>query len=457
MRQYSANEFETLTLPQRSTHVRTYLQGTGLKSILGERDFFHSGQLSCSLDQPVWRATLRYALGQGYLGTGISPFLTSGLLPINIDTCFDAGKNISLATYVAQPGAAVAPEDVFGPDLWHFVFRGVIDDVDVDPDRDLLVVQARCIVSRTLDRKIDILTTTPTGWNYGFVVTGGTLDQVLRQIYERMDQPSGNFAVLGTPTFAVADFWQSGENGNLGTLEAMRRWGLQNGWDLRGRWDIDTSAGGFGPDSYQLTYYQPDRFLTGEPLFFNQGSQSVPGTPSYFKITKLGRSRGPVRNRCDVIPATTARVPQRAEDFVSQGSYGVQFNGLAEDRSSGIDTDQEAIDLATINIQDLSQPPTTLAFEGPYFWLAELGDLFALGANGVNYDLNQNYAITSITHDFLPGGETKTTISGSTSAAAANSEWRRGLPRRVHVSLSEPSGPGPQGAIWLQVDDLTLP
>lgn len=446
-RAFTPTEMSVITSEHFGIHVRVFVNGTLQLSALGVNPFV-SGTITADRENPIQRCSAVFKLGTGN-ARYMNPFLSAsatffgGLGQIEIGSLFEL-QTLCLPPDQSSPIQDVAPSGF----RYRCVFRGYVDDVRLDSKRGLLQVQARDVLARTADRWFDTITDTDTGPNVGFTVPGGTIDDVLGTLYTAIDSPSGPLVVVGTPTLALSDFWQPAAS----ALDTMRKYGLQNGWDLRGRWDLITT------DSLSPTYYEPNRNKT-EPTDtgFWSFTHGFAGNPKYYEITQLGRSLAPVRNRCDVIPGDATRVPQRVEDAASIATLGVRYAQLSEDRSSHITDEASALTLATIMLSELLEGPNTIGLEMPYFWPVEVNDLFRVLPNDVNYDREFVYGVSSVVHTFSENGDARTEISGGPQPGAAGSDWRRAPPSSVYTRTTAPAGPAREGAIWGQVTTLTPP
>jgi hypothetical protein len=444
MRVHTATEEAVLNQPNFKVYYEFRVEGPPgftLGDLAGDPTYdpFVSGSITASIDQPVQSASFTFHLGKG--SKSLSPFLSTGIKnAARTAPAIYPGRRVSFRTACIVPeGHSLGLSDPQA--AFRSVFQGRIDSVEPDPDNDLLTIKCRDLFAELQDHWIDTLALTADGYQYGFPIDAAPVHVAMQQIITKVYGVGAGPQILleENPELAIGPGWI---DGRVGTLEVLRRLGLQNGWDLRGRWD-------WAYDSFDLTYADPDRAktLTAVTSFAKTRYNSL----------KLSTGLANVRNRCDVIPANDTRIPQRVEDANSIAQFGVRFAGLSEDRSSHIDTDAEALALAGIMANDLSSPPVDVSLEMPYYWLLELNDLFQILPDGFAYDSDNVYAVSSITHTFAESGEPTTSISGGLTARAAVSEWTRGRQRLNQVRLGPPAGPGFEGDIWLQVDDLTPP
>jgi hypothetical protein len=444
MRTHSAQDDAILRTRGYKTHYELWLDESPIGRLAGDDAYnpFVSGSIEAQVGQPVQSATFSCHLGKGT--KSLSPFLSTGIKNVagTGPACYP-GRFVRLRTATTPAGESPAG-------YWRSVFHGRIDSFDMSPtgsDADLITIKARDIFGETQDRWIHRLSVTDQGTIYGFPVDAARVDIAMQQVadlaYGFPASPGLTIVVEGIPALAVGAYWQE----QMGLLEALRRLGTTTtGWDLRGRWDVRFQ------DQFDLTYYNPDRAKNQSNITTLGKDAGLP-----YHNLRLSSSLANVRNRCDVIPANDLRVPQRTEDAASIAEFGIRWAGLSEDKSSGIETDPEALALAGIMVSDMSQPPVDLTLDMPYYWLFEVNDLFQVLPDNFSYDGNHIFAVSNIVHTFAEGAEASTSIGGSLAARAAIREWTEGRKRRNQVRLGEPSGPGFEGDIWLQTDDLTLP
>ncbi len=349
---------------------------------------------------------------------------------------------LATASVLAKQSFAISPQPTrsvaTNPDSvpWRPFFVGRIDTVDPAEDgSDVLTLHCRDIMADAMDswvvpdpgdggvqfdsdQIVDLL-----GDLLSFATSAGTAPQEIP------------FAVLGTPVMSVPAFHQE----PMSVLLAMRQAGLQNGWDLRGRWGTSP----YGEDDFVLTYYEPDRALDGTPYDI--------GPSRYFEIGSFPLSRDDVRNIVEVIPSQPPRAPVRAYDLESMLDYGTRYMRLAYDKTSLIRTAAQAESLAAAVLSDVSRPKVSAEILTRFHPWIEVNDLLRLQPNNVHTTVAMSLAVSGYEHTLNEDGDGTTVIRTRRVPAAAYSEWRRGDLQRHIRSTSLPAGPAPEGAIWSRV------
>jgi hypothetical protein len=428
----------------QSDHFETYgrltIDGTPVESVLGY-DPLLSATWTADIDQLVQQASFRLHLGLGSETT--SPLMSTGpTLGLGLGgprPLFDVGRRIALQTACIPPGGLADTGD------WHTVFDGLIDDHDPasESSDDVLTLTARDLMSAVLDDWVQPSLTVPEtllqepgglmadvlhhlfgSYDYGFYVAGSSL----------VGMDNIFLAIEGDPQFTILPYTQAPGS----RLEIMRQIGLQNGWDLRGRF----GTGIDGADMFVLTYYDPDRSkLTPDWTF---------GPDQYFTVRSLRVSRNNVRNTVRSTPVGDRASPAQVLDNPSVLLYGRRYMELSEDQWSHIDTHEEALALANYALSDLKEPKATMEVDLPYFWPLELNDLVRFEANSVHHDQPIDLAVTGFTHTLFEDGNASTVIQTRGKPAAANREWRYNPPKMQFVSYGEPVGIARPGAVWLR-------
>ena len=435
MRSFSDQEFTVLCSRDFKTYYRTEISGNSIRV-----ESFISGSIQANVGQPIQTASFTYDIGKG--SNSLSPLLSIGLKDQTGLPLLRVGQPILFYTATVPPG--VDPEP-----FYRLVFDGNIQRYEMNPEQHTVTIHCRDLFGQLLeDHIIRTWSTTDDGIQYGFPIDAARVDIAMQQVIVKSMTNGPQIQVEGVPDLAISAYWQ---DGRMGLLEALRRLGVTvNGWDLRGRWDLVV------PDRFFLTYYNPDRTKSTQPPIVVTGNDNT-GLPKYYSIN-ISSDIANVRNICDVIPANDARVPQRNQDNASIELYGERFAALSEDLSSHIDDDNEAAVLAGIMVQDLSNPPVDIVLDTPYFWPWEVNDLFKPESDGgVVYDADHTFVVSAYNHTFDANGEASTEVSGSLVARSALTEWGHGRKRLNQIRLGEPSGPGFEGDVWFQPDDLTIP
>lgn len=132
----------------------------------------------------------------------------------------------------------------------------------------------------------------------------------------------------------------------------------------------------------------------------------------YHDIGQLAINRSGIRNvvRVKYGIDQADRTVVTETDAASISKYGRRYMEIAEAGTSQIDTLSEAQTMADAILNDLSEPDADHTIQMPYFWPAELGDLYTFLANGVHYDTDQTLAVLSIRHS-LNQTRSRTTLA----------------------------------------------
>lgn len=437
MRPSDGDQWALLHSPHYGTYVRVSIDGTLVSDVIGYNPWV-SGQIAADLDKLVTEASMRLHLVDSSRGAGtnLSPYFDGGA-QLDGRPLFDSGRYILIETAVVAPGVLPSTQ-------WIPAFYGRIDVPDPAAEEDdLLTVRARDVCCDLLDPWLE-----PPYPARGIICGDQTVDLVLQQLYSLMGALPNvalkfPLTIQGAPNLYIPKFAQE----PMSALEAMRRAGLQNGWDLRGRWLANTAFGGF-----QLVYYDPERDLEAPATVHDVIEPS-----QYFVISNAPKDRSGVRNVIVIIPADEARVPVITEDTTSQQLYGRGWMEVAEDRSSHIISPEDAAFLGAYILSDLKDPKVGIQIGMPYRWDLEINDRLLIQPDGIHFNTAQKLAVSGYTHDFAEDGDATTSVNLRQRPAAANEEWRRGQPTTNYVSVLPPSGPAIEGALWLQVESIDFP
>ncbi len=242
-----------------------------------------------------------------------------------------------------------------------------------------------------------------------------------------------------SPAWNITPYNQRRES----VMDAVRNLAQQIGADVRYQWN--ESAGAFS-----LTFKDFDRSATSSLRTF--------GASQYFNVRELRRSIATIRNKVRVIYSDVADVDANAQpkrktievtDATSVSNYGTRFMEVTEASTSNIDSSSEANKLAYAILGDLCEPTAQQSLELPYFFAAELGDLYTFSANNVHYDANQKLAVVGIQHSFTPTqARTVLTVRGKPSAGHKGWLERDARPGVAQPGQSQPpDGPSSTTAV----------
>lgn len=298
---------------------------------------------------------------------------------------------------------------------WELVYHARIQDVDDKANP--IVVSTWDAIASTLDGA-----TLQTEATYGSDSGTVTLENVIQQNFT--DADTG--VTLYTPTASGAGVTPY-KRGLQSALAVSKQLSESIGWTARSRWRESTSA-------FAWTLYEPDRNASVAVWTF--------GPDRYIATPNSSRALRDIRNKVRV-RYTNAETGKRESvtvtDSASVTKYGgpraiPRFMEISEAEDSVINTEAKATSLANAVLNDLAEPFFDYAIELPFFWPAELGDLYAYSANGKTFTATQNLAAVSIQHSGDGAGKAKTTILARGKPAGARKSH---LARDVKVT-----GPG---------------
>jgi len=215
------------------------------------------------------------------------------------------------------------------------------------------------------------------------------------------------FNASDSPNFLITTFEQS----QMPLSEAIEALVLNTPYVCRYRWHENTSA-------FQLQLFEPDRSVTTADHSFT--------ADDYFSIDNVPIEIDNIRNviKLRYLEASTGLVKTAsATDATSISDAGRRYLGIALEQNK-IDTSTEANTLVDTVLADTSTPTLEHVATHPLFWVAELGDYYEYKANGVHYDTDQKFAVTSIRH-VLSNGYGRTTIGVRGKPSGGLLRWLR--------------------------------
>ena len=199
--------------------------------------------------------------------------------------------------------------------------------------------------------------------------------------------PDVTLSVPVTPAFAVKKYEQQPER----VLSALQRIAALFGWAIGDRWSAGVSA---------LTLYEPDRNRGGRDWLFQPGD--------YLAVRSLRQELESVRNVIRI--HYSGGEPVTRTNNASVTAYGRRWMQLAEDKTSAIDTEAEAITLADAILSDLSDPDLDFAVDMRYFWAVDIDDRYRFRRNDVQFSGPQSAAVIGYRHSIGPNGDRTTLI-----------------------------------------------
>jgi len=392
VRTISAALDKILLLSHRSTHVKVEIERTaGVGDFVDLTDlegynWILSVEYGESIDQP--QATARVQLNSRIFNLSLAPLITLSKLSTPTPIV-DIGRDIRIST-------ATLPIDIL-PSSSDFtiVFEGNIDDVSMTEQGHTIDLSCRDRGGALMDLFIE------RERKFGADI-GRDIELVIQDILDAFGGGVVLFSENGTggtpflpgdsPGWAISTFTQ--------TMEAIRTLASQVGFDIRYQFHPNTN-------DFQLVLFEPDRIFG--PLIDRTFEPS-----QYFTVGGFSISRRDVRNVIRVTFRDQENRQQSTEvsDAASITKYGRRFMQIAEEETLQLDTFTEANRMRDAALFDLNEPEFVQSVTMPYFFPAELNDIYKFPSNGVHYDTDQVSAVFSFSHR-LTRDDVTTTIGTS--------------------------------------------
>jgi hypothetical protein len=287
--------------------------------------------------------------------------------------------------------------------------------------------------------------------------TGMPSQDVMKQILYDWNDPNPNsipfiLEVFGDPNFAVLEYPQE----EMPILEAMRRIAQQHGWDLR-----------YFGEQRCLVYYDPRvgtqrTYKDGQWIYYPGVAQVAFTSQRYEDITQMDWGDEDVRNQWDVCFYDKDNGGKYtivyAEDTDSIARYGERYARVNLDRTTNIDTMQEANDFLNIVLADTAYPFVQHAVRLPCFPQVELNDFYYFETNNDEYDNPLMGVVGAYSHDYA-NGHWSTTIGCRVSPITAYREYRNTFDRRqiIQVMVPDESVKASEGTVCFVTDSLAFP
>jgi len=225
-------------------------------------------------------------------------------------------------------------------------------------------------------------------------ITGTAVETVIQRILNDNVASPPTLTTTVSPSWLVRWFMQQRTGAWLGA----RVLADQIGWDLRDKFNS-------GLGDYRLELNDVPRTKTVPDRTFSKDQR--------FKLSRLDTKLDGIRNVIRVIYLDSQDLdpqgfPRRksvtVSDSTSIAKYGRRFMEVSEGKSSNIDTSAEATTFANAMLSDLKDPQAEMEVELPFFPFVELGDLYRFSADGIHFDVDQDLAVVSYSHQ-LRGGD----------------------------------------------------
>lgn len=397
MRSTTAGELATLAANTRQLAWRVKI-ANGSGTMIDLSSWVDHITIDQDADQPVSGATVSFVRASGATQS-LSPLRTDSTLNrlddgVTYAPQLDINRSITIELTTTPIGTAPVAGD------YKRLFKGTIDVVDFEHSP--VSVSCRDLGAAIVDRWVE----TPKPYGSG---PGIAVETVMQSILD--DNFGGGVISLYTPSSPSYVISPAYPQQVESIMDAMVALAQNPGFDVRYRWDDGTSAERF-------TLLNPPRSKTTPDYTF--------GPSGYFDVTKLSLDLTNIRNVIIVSYTDSGAQFNRAtvtvSDAPSIAKYGRRVFIITEGDTSPINTSAEATTLANAALADLKEPKADQEVELPFFWPADLGDLYRFTANGVHYNSNQDLAVVGITHD-LSAGQHRTRVKVRGSPIGQYSTW----------------------------------
>lgn len=355
----------------------------------------------------------------------------SGLASPLGDAAPRGGKSFILQSATVPKGILPASAD------YRPVFDGRIDDFDRTGGEDVTLF-CRDRMAFLLNRRIK---PSPSAW--GFTSGGSSLLTTVNQIQQTAFGGALPYPILqgSDPEWTVTEFFQ---DAGMTVAEAVQAKVLQRAWGFHYRYhDIAT-----------LNY--PGLHLIYDPDTIGGEAVDI-GPRAMLRILKLAAGTVDIRNFIELMWGRETRTRSTMSDAASIDRYQEAYEMLTEDKTSQIDTEEEAERMLAGALAQQKDPVIDLDYERFFYWPVQLCDAQRIQANGYHFDFSFTVTVVGYSHSLTPRQMRSTLRTRGGSAVSASRLWRKNDPKMIHVSLAGPTGIAPEYALHLQVDDLTPP
>lgn len=325
------------------------------------------------IDRPVSALTVQFRRDSGTTQS-LSPLRTDSTLNrlddgVTFSPQVDVGRLLTWEVATHQIGTFPSGTD------YKLLFRGYVDVVDFDHSP--IVVTARDLGSIIVDRWIEAEAAYGSG-------AGVALETVMQQNLDAVF--GGGFIPLDvpvSPSYLVSPAYIQQRQSEMDAQQALAQ---LPGWDAR-YW-YDTGSG-----TFKFRLQNPPRTKTTPDYTF--------GPNAYYDISRLSLDLTNIKNVVAVSyfdTASSTRLVVTVSDATSITKYGRRYFFIQEADGSPINTNAEATTMANAALSDLKDPKAEAEIELPFFWPAELWDLYRFTANNAQINSNQDWAVVTITH-----------------------------------------------------------
>lgn len=372
MRSTTAGELTTLAGTTRTITLRVKV-ANGSGTMIDYSSWVESVTIDHDVDQPVGGCTISLTRAKDPLQS-FAPLRTDSTLNVNDVPAYAPALDLNRSVTVEVATNPVGTAPVAGD--YKLMFKGTVDVVNFE--RSPVSIICRDLGAPLVDRWVEAEATYGSG--------GGTAIQTVMQSI--LDDVFGaavyTLYVPVSPGFNIVTYRQQ----RMSVMDALQDLVQLIGWDVRFKWDDGTSA-------FRLTLSEPPRTKTTPDYTF------APST--YFDISRLNLDITNIRNAITGSYRNSANLGNRATVTVTDGTsitkYGRRFFYIQEADVSPIDTSAEMTTMVTAALADLKDPKAEQEVGMPFFWPADISDLYRYSANSVHYDSNQDIAVVELTHE----------------------------------------------------------
>lgn len=372
MRTTTAPELTTLAAATRVTTLRVKVEN-GSGTMIDLSSWVEAVSIDRDIDQPIDGCTITFRRDSGTLQS-LAPLREDSTLNVDdlaaYSPLLDLNRIATVEVATTDIGAAIVAGD------YKLLFKGTSDVVNFEQSP--IVVVYRDLGAPLVDRWVEAETT------YGSGV-GIAIQTVMQSIIDDVFGAAVHTVYVPvSPGFNVVTYRQQ----KMSVMDALQDLVQLIGWDIRYKWDDGTSA-------FRLTLSEPPRTKTVPDYTF--------GPSAYINIRDLELDLTNIRNVVSVSFKDSADLGNRntvtVSDAPSITKYGRRFFLMQEADSSPIDTSAEATEMADAALADLKDPKANQEAGLHLFWPTDLGDLYRYSPNAVTYNVNQDLAVSEITHE----------------------------------------------------------
>ena len=400
MRTTTAGELATIAATSRVVTQRVKVKN-GSGTWIDLSSWVESVSIDRDIDQPVDGLTVAFRRDSGATQS-LSPLREDSTLNrLDDGTTFspqlDGNREITVEIATTAIGAAIVAGD------YKLLFHGKIGPIEADQSP--VICTCRDLGGLLVDRWIE--SEEPYGSDVGVA-----LETVMQEVLD--DTLTSGFVplnVLGLPTWPAFDVSPPYVQQRQPMMDAQVTLAQLPGGDVRYRYD---EASG----TFKFTLHEPPRSKTTPDHTF--------GPSDYIEVTQFEIDPTSVRN------VITVKYPDLAAgghlsvtvfDAASITKYDRHYLPITEPSGSPINTSAQATAMADTILWDLKDPKAEFEIDMPFFWPADLWDLFRFTDNSVHFNTNQDWAVVSLTHT-LSRNHHRTKLQVRGLPAGAYLSWR---------------------------------